>query len=392
MKNLIYLNSTFLYANIVGYALHLYVSRNLGPVGYGEYMVLYSFMLTVGNIGLGFSNVGVKIFSDNWDERKKVLQYLRILTFAVGGALFAGGTLLSVPLKTFLNVSSPSYIIVVAFCWMLMFVLSMERGFVQAEEKFGYLSFAICSELTMRLLLVVLFINLGFSVGGIISSSIYAFLLSEIILLARNRGVREKVKKVSKLKLIHLAAFTIPASMFIYADDIFIRRIFDEHTAGLYASVSVLGKAFIFLMLTSFSVFFPKIVKYRGTSEFSSHIRKLFLLYLFLGVSAVSFCAVFGSKIFMILFGEKFSGGAWLLVPYFIAVVPLVIHITFINIFISFEKGLKYVFASIALYYSGFIFLRIGIVYYVGYIGSVNLMYCAIDALMLKSLLNREKV
>ncbi|MCS7285199.1 MAG: hypothetical protein NZ527_05715, partial [Hydrogenobacter thermophilus] len=149
-----------------------------------------------------------------------------------------------------------------------------------------------------------------------------------------------------------------PVSLFIYADDLFIRRIFDPSTAGLYASVSVVGKAFIWLVMTLMGVFFPEFVKHRHNAYL---LKKLFLksclLIILLFLLAEFSVLIFGKKVFVLLFSSKFLPAFSLLPVYILCIMPLILALVFVFLLTALSRNLLLIYLHIFTYYAGFLIL-----------------------------------
>ena len=379
LKNLSYVSISFIYVNILGYVFHFYVSRRLSPSGYGEFMVLYSLMLTVGNISTIFSIISVKTIVENFGNKFKVLRFFRITGLIVGLILTLAGIIFSPILKEFLRISYLPYIWVVALTWFLMFIIAVERGFLQANNNFGVYAFSSSFELTIRLIMAVILITSGFYIWGAIFPSLFALISVLIFLLFVNKNIFGKIKKIDFKKIVTVAAYASPSGFFVYLDDIFIKRIFSPETAGYYASASILGKALIWFSITLFSVFFPKIVGSENEKKFKELCLKAIGLVCMIFIFAEIMILIFGKKFFILLFGTKFEQGFKILPYYVIAVLPLTISTIFIGINTAKEKYLKIIYLQLISFLSGFLILPFGSIgNYLSYIFILNFIFVLI--------------
>lgn len=204
----------FFLINILGYVFHSIVSRSLGPVGYGEFMVLYSFMLTVGNITGLLGTVSIKTIVENFDRKYEFLRSLRLMG-AVLGIIFAlVVSILSPILKDFLHVSSSYYFFIIALVWLGMFMISVERSFLQSIGRFPL--FAICNsaELTMRIIFAVILLYYGFNVGGVLFSSFIGIFIVLIFLFWFNGELSGNRSKLNIKKMLKVALYVSPSGSF----------------------------------------------------------------------------------------------------------------------------------------------------------------------------------
>lgn len=369
----------FFYVNILGYVFHSFVSRKLGPEGYGEFIVLYSFMLTVGNITVLLATVSVKTIVENFERRYEFLRSLRKIGFILGIIFACSVSVFSIYLKDFLHVTKHHYFFIIGLVWFGMFTATVERSFLQAIGKFPL--FALCNalEMTTRLAIALFALYLGFRIEGIIFASAVGFFFILFFLLYRNGGISGSKASLSFKKIIKIALYVSPSGFFVYADDIFIRRVFDEYTAGLFASVSIVGKVLIWLTLTLISVYFPKFVKYRENIKIKRFILQMIGLILLIEIVSQVFVSTVGEFLFLALFGEKFKEAFSYLPFYFLSVFPLLLTLLFISIFTALEKVFFLIYFHLLSYYSGFILLSFSSIFtYIKYIFFINLCFCFI--------------
>jgi len=366
----------FVYVNILGYVFHSVVSRSLGPAGYGEFMVLYSFMLTIGNITTLFATVSIKTVVENFSQRYEFLRSLRLVGFMSGTFFAICAFALSSYLRVFLHVTEYYYFYIIAFAWLGMFILAVERSFLQATGKFPLFAFSSALELTLRLIIALGVIYAGFKVGGILFSSVIGIFVVLFFLLSKNKEIRGKRAGLSIKKILKTALYVSPSGFFVYADDIFIRRIFDAHTAGLFASVSIVGKVLVWFSLTILGVYFPKFVESRKTMKLKKFAFQMFAIVILAEIGSQVIVFLVGKPLFLLLFGTKFEPALQFLHQYLLAVVPLLFSMIFISIATAVEKGFYLIYIHLFLFYSCFILLSFSSIYdYLTYIFSLNLFF-----------------
>ncbi len=127
-------------------------------------------------------------------------------------------------------------------------------------------------ELTVRLIAALVAIYAGFKVGGIIFSTVIGALVVLVILLKINKNIIGEKARLNIKKMLTIALYASPTGFFLYADTIFVKRIFDEQTAGLYSAVSIVGKVLLWFVLTILGVYFPKFVHSKKTESFKKNL------------------------------------------------------------------------------------------------------------------------
>ncbi len=379
-RNLIYVSLSYGYIYILGYIFHFYVSRKLGPAGYGEFMVLYSLMMTVGNLTSLLGTVSIKGVVENMHHKEEILRYLRLFAIVLGVMVASTGAILSPLIADFLRITDLTYLWFISLAWLFMFPVAVERGYLQAQERFGVVALQSSGELTLRLLLAIFFLQVGLGISGALLPSTLSILTSFLVLLLVNNSFLGKLRKISFRYMFKIVLYASPSGFFTYADDIFIRRIFDEHTAGLFASVSIVGKAFIWLSMTLFGVFFPRLI---AVKENVDKFRKFSLLAVLMITSIFLLgdllLILIGERIFLFLFGDKFHEAFDYLPYYVISVYPLSISLAFIGISVAVERNLKLIYLHLFAFYTGFLLLDFdGIQDYMLYIFILNSTFSVI--------------
>lgn len=385
IKNLSFVGFAFVYANLVGYVFHFFVSRHLGVHGYGEFMVIYALMLSVGNFINLFANPVVRELLRNWQETKSALSYMRFLGLFLGFFIFILGIIFAEPIKDFLRISKAQYFWIIAGVWFLQQMLVIERAYLQSLEKFGLLALSVVLEQSMRFLTVVFLMNLW--IIGVLFSFVIGTFSALILLLGVNGVFFTKPKRISLLGLIKASLFTSPVGFFVYADDLFIRRIFEPSVAGLYASVSLIGKVFIWLILTFMTVFFPKFVMYAQKEKLMINFLKRVLFLVFSAFIFFEVSLIFvGKYLFVFLFSEKFLPAFTYLPFYLFAVFFLALTFVFIYLLTALGIRLWLPYLHLFVYYAGFLILPFESVWwYMFYIFFLNLCFLPLYALSIRN-------
>lgn len=374
IKNSVVLAVMFLYVNILGYILHFIIGRQLGPEKYGEFMVVYSFMLSIGFLSNVYPTLTIKAVVNKDGISYNIFRFIRLFSLLTGIFFLIFGFISSWFLSNFLHVDR-TYLIVVSIIWMFVFLSSVEKGLLQAKENFYLYSFLNSVELTLRFIIVVGLVMLGYEILGIFFGILASLVIITTVLVVINGNFLGKLKSLELKYVLAIFANSVPVGFFIYADDIFIRRVFDEFTAGIYASASLVGKAFFWLSMTMFTVFFVASVKDR--ESYRALFFKYIGLLLFIFIFAESFLLIFGEKFFITLFGQEFKEA----VKYMYIYIPLNITLLLSCVMITFNINLEMiktyiVYIHLITYYLGFLTISFKTPYeYLAYIFSFNLIF-----------------
>lgn len=176
-KNLSYVSISFIYINLLGYLFHIIVSRQLGPVKYGEFIVYYSLILVGSNVAGILGNISVKKIIENPELKFETLRFFRIFNLIVGLIFFLLIIIFSGIISDFLNLTGSFYLYLVALAILLALIVTPEKSLIQADKNFKSLSIINSTELTMRFFFAIILIFSGYEISGAILSTPFALLM-----------------------------------------------------------------------------------------------------------------------------------------------------------------------------------------------------------------------
>jgi len=354
LSNSLYVYSAFLYLNFLVYIFHSIIGRSIGKEGYGEFNVVYSFMFAVGYLASILSTLSIKIIVENYSRRQEYLQSMRLRGFLFGLILALTAFFLSEYLCKFLKVNSINYFYIVGVSWLVLFPMVVEKSYLQVTGRFGLFALMNGLEMTLRVLFVMIAIYSGLKVEGGLLAYFFGILSIEIILLSINRGFNYRISPLSSKKLLKIALYTFPNGFFIFADDLFIRRIFSPDTAGLYASVSVVGKFLLWSVVALMEVFFPKFVEMKNDISLRRYLLQIFAISVFFEFLFQLLFLLFGKSFFLLIYGESFAPAYDYVPQYLFSILPFIFVLIFVNLCTAIEKGILIVYLNLILFYSGF--------------------------------------
>lgn len=309
--------------NALNYLYHLIIGRLLGPVGYGELAALISLIGLLGMIPGSINLVIIKYISAAKTEDKLInlINWLRMKVFK--GTLFFSFLIIiiSPAISSFLHLDNLIYLFLIAISFPFSISALLNRAVLQGLLKFKEMILSVMMENGIKLLLSILLVILGFKVGGAILSLTIAIIagwyLTKIFL---NYPVRKDTDISSEIKSMALYAFpvllnTIAVTSLYSSDLILVKHFFSSHEAGLYASLSTLGKIIFFGTGPIGSVMFP-IVSQRHARGLS--FKRVFIFSITATV-AISLAVLviywlFPNLAIKILYGSEYLESANLLV------------------------------------------------------------------------------
>jgi len=379
------------FVNVLNYLYHLIMGRLLGPSFYGELAALFSLVGILGIVTLALNTVIVKyISSTNGDlERKGLVRWFtnKILIFSL--ALFVLVVLLSPIIASFLKINNPILVISVAVVAVFSLLVVVNKAVLQGLLRFNETVAIILTENGLKLILGVVFVYLGFSVGGamlgLAIGAILGWLLSKSFIKGL-AGSKEEISPDAKSIVDYFVPVFLQAVAVtsLYSTDlIFVKHFFDPHDAGIYAATSTLGKIIFFGASPVSLVMFP-LVSARLTKGQS--YRKIFFAS-FLTTVLISTVVLLIFKlipgiVITSLYGAAYLQAVDLLLGFGIFMVFFTLSVFLINFGLSLKKTKIVIFPLLAS-----IAQAIGIWFYHGDLKSVILVSTVVSGMLFLSLL-----
>ncbi|TSC88557.1 MAG: Capsular polysaccharide biosynthesis protein [Microgenomates group bacterium Gr01-1014_7] len=332
--------------NLLNYIYHLVIGRMLGPAFYGELAALISLMGLLGIIPGSLSLVIIKYVSGAKNEREVaiLIHWLKTKVFKISLIFFIFIIVISPALASFLHINKLSYLFLIALASLFAIQTLLNRSILQGLLKFKEMMLSVFLENGAKLLVSVALVYLGFRVGGAMLAFVIAALLGWLF---TNHYLKIQTKEESNfsLNLKPMLLFTIQilvqslAVTSLYSSDlILVKHFFSSHDAGLYASLSTLGKIIFFGAGPIGSVMFP-IVSQRHAKGL--RYKKIFL-YSFFATAAISLSILIVYLLFPrfavnLLYGSAYLESANLLVWFGIFMTLF----TFSSLLINFHLSLN---------------------------------------------------
>ncbi len=311
------------FVSLANFGYNIGVARMLGPADFSHAAAAVTILMLISAITLAFQLVCTKLVakSGSVEAQAAVYQHLHKKSWWVGAGLGATMLLASGVLSTYLRLSSPWIIILLAIGLTVYIPLGVKRGGLQGTCRFRGLSWNMAAEAVVKFVGAIVLIEMGFGVLGAVAaisgSVIFAYFLPDSA-----RELRRKA--VSSGDALHLGE-TVQAIVFFVGqviisniDILMVKHYFPPDLAGLYAAIALVGRLLYFGAWSIVSAMFPVAA---GTSEERQAPVLLALpLLMVTGMSAafVLLLAAFPQLVFRSLFGAHFvtagvQGLNWLL-------------------------------------------------------------------------------
>lgn len=272
--------------NFLNYIYHLIVGRLLGPAFYGELASLISMIGLLGIIPGSLSLVIIKYVSSAKNEKEVavLISWLKRKILLASLLFFVGIIVVSPFILSFLHINKLSYILLIAVSSLFSIQSLLNRSILQGLLKFKEMVLSVLLENSAKLVMSVVLVYLGFRVGGAVLAFAIAAILGWYI---TNFYLKDNAKGKDNftLDIKPMLLFTIPvlvqsfATTSLYsADVILVKHFFSSHEAGIYASLSTLGKIIFFGTGPIGSVMFPLVSQRKARKQ---SYKKIFILSFF---------------------------------------------------------------------------------------------------------------
>lgn len=278
--------------NGLNYLYHLLIGRLLGPASYGELASLLSLIGLLGIIPGAINLVIIKYISAAKTEEglSNLVSWLRSKLFKTSLVFCILVIIVSPAIASFLHINQISYLILIAISFLFSISSLLNRSILQGLLKFKELILSIMAENIVKLVLSVLLILLGLRVGGAmlaltVATTVGWYLTSRFLHYPTGKNLKI-LPEINSMVLytFPVLIYTLATTSLYSSDLILVKHFFSSHDAGLYASLSTLGKIIFFGAGPIGSVMFPIVSKRHAEGL---KVKKIFLYSFFttLGIS-----------------------------------------------------------------------------------------------------------
>lgn len=329
-------------AGVLNYLYQIYMGRVLGVEDFGVFGALFAIFYMIMVISKTLATSASSFVSIFIGEGKHIGFFLigslkRMAIFGVAVSVvfiaFSGG------LASLLKLPDREPVLILALILFLTWISSISIGALRGVKRFFALGFVNVSDSLFKLIIGMILVTIGFGVAGALAGVASGMLIALLISLY---FLKPYIKKnnphdpdfnyssfysYSLPVLLAMFSLSVPSNV----DVVLAKYYFSSIDAGLYTSVSVLGKIIIFIPTSIYIVMFPMIVEGHAMRMNTISILKKSLLFTaFLSGSVAVLYYIF-PRFLIIAFGESYALALPLLAPYglamfFFSLTAVVMH------------------------------------------------------------------
>ncbi len=295
-----------LLGNIFNFLFNLFMSRNLSFSDYGVIASLFSLMMLFA-LPVGAMIPMIIYFSATYfakgdlDMVRGLYKKVTKFSFVIGVSIFTAFFAFRDQIAHFFQIEQSFYIVLVGLSILLAFTSVTNQPLLQAKLAFRFIAFINSLSALLKLILGILFVFLGFSVGGVLWALIIASVIPYFLSFFQLKFLFHRNAMIPAFSLKEILFYGTPAALSTFGltslitfDIVLVKHFFSPTDAGVYAILSLIGKVIYYFSAPIASVMFPLIVQKHAKGENYQSDLKLALFLVFLpSLSMVIFYMLF---------------------------------------------------------------------------------------------------
>jgi O-antigen/teichoic acid export membrane protein len=349
---------SMVFVNGGNYVYNLLLGRVLGPAVYANAAILVTFLLVLSFVGMAFQVVTTKFMVGYTAVATVVferLMYRAALIFGVAVGILI--VFFSETLSVVFNTDSGLMFVFFGLAVPLYFLMSVKRGVHQGKADLVDLSKTYIFEMISRLLLTFLLILLlpDFSVSVLVGLGIGLSFVFGLLpfgfykLFGANENADEVIDTAVIWRFFCLTAFYEMTQIIINNSDVLlVKHYFDGETAGLYASLALIGRVVYFVAWMFVMLLLPKVLLLQKEGKPTKPVLIKYVFYVVgLSISIIFATRLFPETVVFLMFGKAYLPIAFLLWKYALATSIFAVANIFAYYFLSISKYLPVVISGI---------------------------------------------
>lgn len=306
-----------LFANLLNFFFNLFMSRNLSLENYGVLASLISVMSLFGFSAAAIVPTAVRFAGSYF--AKGDLPMVRGFFFKISKTLFFTGFSIFIffilfrnTIGHFFKINDEFLILLVGLNIFIGFISVVNQALLQAKLDFAFLSIITFIGTFSKFLFGVVLVYAGFAVSGAIWAFFVAGVLPYLIGFIRLPFLFNVELKKTPVSFSTLLGYGGPAMLallgltsFISTDIILVKHFFAPQEAGIYATLSLVGRVIFFFSAPVGTVMFPLIVQKHAKKESYKIIFKLSLFLVFIASALLTLFYFLFPEFTLYLFSNK---------------------------------------------------------------------------------------
>lgn len=305
-----------LIANSFNFLFNLFMSRSLSVSEYGVLASVMSLIVFPSLVSGAIYPVVVRFAGDYFAKKNFALLrglYIQImkLLLIIGVSVFFLFLVLTPMIGNFFHIEDKNILFMTDIIIFISLIGVINMAFLQAKLAFGFQVLVGLINGIIKLVCGVVFILLGYSVGGATMAMVIAGVGSYLFSFIPLKFVFDRKIASPSISQKELFFYGFPSTMtlmgltsFISVDIMLVKHFFDPHQAGLYAGLSLISRVIFYVSAPIGAVMFPVIVQKHSRNENFTNTFKLSLVLVFVpSILLTIFYALFPE--FAILFFLK---------------------------------------------------------------------------------------
>jgi O-antigen/teichoic acid export membrane protein len=355
--------ATILFVNGGNYLYNLLLGRILGPAAFSDAAILITFLLILSFVGMTFQIVSAKyavLFIDTQLSLfiKSITKYAVLTGICIGGLIF----FFNEGLQEVFHTKTAIMFVIFSFGIPLYFLMSINRGLYQGQNRMDKLAFTYQTEMASRLILTIAAVLLlpDFPPSVIVATGISISFIFGLYPFQKNIALDFKIKKevVSNEDLIDnkeiltffmLTAFYELTQIIINNSDIIlVKHYFDSQQAGYYACLALIGRVVYFVAWMFVMLLLPKVIQLKKDGKETQPLLMKYVSYIaILSTVIVLVTFLFPETVVNLMFGKEYLSIAFLLWKYALATSIFAIANVFAYYFLSINQYIPVVVSAI---------------------------------------------
>jgi O-antigen/teichoic acid export membrane protein len=209
---------------------------------------------------------------------------------------------------------------------------AVERGLLQGQQRFGSMIAALSTEACSRLGLGILFVALGLGVDGAALGLALSFVVGWAVAhralgpVPAETVLHESISSDLKRARTPVTLLTLAEIIASYGDLVVVRHCFSPHAAGVYATVSLAGRAVFFASQPIGQIVFPIAARQAAAGGLDRRLLGRYLAGVtIVGGTLLAALTAGGRPLIMLVFGARYGSAAALTPAYGLASMLLAV-------------------------------------------------------------------